>query len=84
MLCRRAYCERLPKFVGNNVVVVEDHVSAFLKFIDDLKVEEEDVMKMSVQTLEGDARAWYKSLPANSIDGWDSFKRQFTEKWVYG
>jgi hypothetical protein len=31
----------------------------------------------------GDAQAWYKSLPATSIDRWESFKRKFTEKWGY-
>jgi hypothetical protein len=47
-----------------------------------LEVEYEDiVMKMFMQTLEGDARAWYKSLPIASINGWDSFKKKFTEKW---
>jgi hypothetical protein len=54
----------------------------FLKFVDDLEVEYEDVvMKMFVQTLEGDARTWYKSLPDASIDGWDSFQCKFMKKW---
>jgi hypothetical protein len=50
------YRDRLPKFAGNNAITVEDHLNAFLKFVDDLEVEHEDVvMKMFVQTLEGDA-----------------------------
>jgi hypothetical protein len=76
------YQKHLPKFAGNNTVLVDDHLTDFLKFVDDLEVEYEDVvMKMFVQTLEGDARTWYKSLPVASIDGWDSFKCKFTEKW---
>jgi hypothetical protein len=72
------YGERLPKLAGNNAITFEDHVNTFLKFIDDLEVEHEDVvMKMFVQTIEGDAREWYKPLPTNSTDEWDSFKRQF-------
>jgi hypothetical protein len=46
-------------------------------------VEHEDVaMRMFVSTLEGEARTWYKSLPDASIDGWDSFQENFTERWA--
>jgi len=48
--------------------------------VDDLEIEHEDVvMKLFVQTLEGDAHAWYKSLQAGSIDGWDLFQKKFIE-----
>lgn len=78
------YRDCLPKFTGSNVILVEDHVNAFLKFMDDLEIKHEDVeMKMSMQTLEGDARAWYKSLPARSIDGWDSFQTKFIDRWAH-
>jgi hypothetical protein len=61
----------LPKFSRSNAITVEDHLNAFLKFVIDLEIEHEDVvMKMFVQTLEGDARAWYKALQlAPSMDG---------------
>lgn len=50
------YRKRLPKFSGNNAVTIEDLLEAFLKYVDDLEVEHEDVlMKMFVQTHEGDA-----------------------------
>jgi hypothetical protein len=51
--------------------------------VDDFDVEHEDVvMRMFVSTLEGEARAWYKSLPDASIDGWDSFQEKFIERWA--
>jgi hypothetical protein len=51
--------------------------------MDNLEVDYEDVaVEMFVQTLEGDAQTWYKFLPGASIDGWDAFRRKFTEKWV--
>jgi hypothetical protein len=51
--------------------------------LDDFEVEHEDVvMRMFVLTLEGEARTWYKSLLDASIDGWDSFQENFTERWV--
>jgi hypothetical protein len=59
------YKKGLPKFVGNTVVFVEDQLTTFVKFIEDLEVEyEDDVMKMFVQTLEGDP-----SLLLPSMDG---------------
>lgn len=77
----RDYHEHLPKFVGNNAVTMDDQLDAFLQFVNDLKVQHEDVvLMMFVQTLLGDARAWYKVLPANAIDGWDSFQNTFTER----
>jgi hypothetical protein len=69
------YGKHLPKFAGNSAVSVQDHFTAFLKFVDNLEVEYEDlVMKMFMQTLEGDAQTWYESLPVASTDGWNSFK----------
>jgi len=51
------YRKCLPKFSGYNVVSVKDHLTHFLKFADNLEVEYEHVvMKMFMQTLEGDAR----------------------------
>jgi len=35
-----------------------------------------------VLNLEGEARTWYKSLPDASIDGWDLFQENFTERWA--
>jgi hypothetical protein len=37
-------------------------------------------MRMFVQTLKGDARTWYKSLPDAFVDGWDLFQEKFTER----
>ena len=31
--------------------------------------------------MEGEARAWYKGLPNNSIDRWNSFNTKFLEIW---
>jgi len=43
------YVKNLPKFQGNNVVDVEDHVNQFMKVCHDMSIEHEDVaMKMFV------------------------------------
>jgi hypothetical protein len=76
------YLKRLPRFTGKLGVSTEDHLADFLQVVDDFDVEHEDVvMRMFVPTLEGEARAWYKSLPDASIDGWDSFQEKFIERW---
>jgi hypothetical protein len=77
------YRKHLPLFAREFGVLVEDHLADFFKVVDECDVEYEDVvMRMFVQTLEGDAQVWYKSLPDASIDGWDSFQEKFTERWV--
>jgi hypothetical protein len=77
----RKWLKRIPLFAGRSRESVEDHLVAFSKLLDDFEVEHEDVaMRMFLSTLEGEARTWYKSLPDASIDGWDSFEENFTER----
>jgi hypothetical protein len=79
----RKWLKCIPFFVGGSGELVEDHLVAFSKLLDDFQVENEDVaMRMFVLTLKGEARAWYKSLLDASIDGWDSFKEKFTDRWT--
>jgi hypothetical protein len=47
------YHKRLPLFAGKFGVSTEDHLVDFLKVVDDC---DDMVMRMFVQTLEGDAR----------------------------
>jgi hypothetical protein len=76
------WLKRIPLFAGRLGESVEEHLDKFLQVVSDFEVEHEDVvMRMFVSTLEGEARAWYKSLPDASIDGWDSFQGKFIERW---
>ena len=76
------WLKRIPLFAGRLGELVEDHLDKFLQVVWDFNVEHEDVvMRMFVPTLEWEARAWYKSLPDASIDGWDSFQDKFIERW---
>jgi hypothetical protein len=79
----REYLKGLPLLAGKFGVSAEYHLADFLKLVDDCEVEHGDVViRMFVQTLEGDARIWYKSLPNASIVGWDSFQAKFTKRWA--
>ena len=44
--------------------------------------EAEDLYMIALKTsLEGDARGWFDTLPAGSIDGNDNFTKKFIEDW---
>jgi hypothetical protein len=76
------YVKKMPKFQGNNAINAHNHIDLFLKACEDEGVEHEDAtMKMFIATLEGDARAWYKSLLDNSIQGLNPFFEKFLERW---
>jgi hypothetical protein len=76
------WLKHIPLFSGRLGESVEDHLAKFFQVVDNFNVEHEDVvMRMFVSTLEWEARAWYKSLPDASIDGWDSFQDKFIERW---
>jgi hypothetical protein len=64
------WIKHIPSFVGWLGESIEDHLDKFLQVVHDFDVEHEVlVMRMFVSTLEGETRAWYKSLPDASIDG---------------
>ena len=78
------YHKQLLKVVGNDTISIDVHRTAFFKFIDELAAEYKDVvMTRLIQTLKEDTWTWYKSLPNDSINGSDSFKRKSTGKWDY-
>jgi hypothetical protein len=50
-------------FPGRLGELVENHLAKFFQVVGDFDVEDEDVvMRMFLSTLEGEARAWYKSF----------------------
>jgi hypothetical protein len=62
------YMRYLPRFNGDGAVTVEEHLSSFYSFADNFNVEHVDVwMRLFMQSLNGEARKWFRSLPPNSI-----------------
>ena len=39
------------------------------------------VLRLFVQSLDGEARKWFKSLAANSINTWEAMEEAFVKKW---
>jgi hypothetical protein len=68
----------LPIFSGNDEDNPAQHLIKFHQCIDQLDVyHEDDIMKMFVYSLEGDARQWYQSLPISSISSLKDFHVAF-------
>jgi hypothetical protein len=75
----------LPKFSGNNVIIVEDHITHFYNSlgVHGVPNEHEDVaMKLFSISLEENARSWYNSLPPTSIRTCKSFHEAFMKIWA--
>ena len=54
----------------------------FCNFAENLNVEHLDVvLRLFVQSLDGEARKWFKGLPNNSIPTWEEMECQFNQRW---
>jgi len=52
-------------------------------FAKNLNVEQMDViLRLFVQSLDGEAIKWFKALPNASITTWEELENYFTQKWV--
>jgi hypothetical protein len=76
------YMKYFPRFNGEGEVTVEEHLNSFYSFADNFNVEHADVwMRLFVQSLDGEARKWFKSLPPNSIVDIDALDDTFLRHW---
>lgn len=78
VLCQRLnslpqgdYLKYLPKFIGEgDEVIAKDHLASFYSYADNQSIEDEDVWsRLFVQSLDGESRKWFRSLPPGSIAG---------------
>jgi len=54
----------------------------FYALVENLNVEHIDmVMRLFVQSLDGEERKWFKPLPGNSISTWEELENDFMHKW---
>ena len=53
----RDYLKYIPKFTGEEDIIVEEHLVVFYSYADNLNIENEDVwMRFFVQSLDGEVR----------------------------
>jgi hypothetical protein len=77
------YMRYLPRFNGDGSVSAEEHLSSFYSFADNFNVEHVDVwMRLFVQSLNGEARKWFRSLPPNSIADIVALDDAFLKHWA--
>jgi len=58
----------MPKFIGIEGVIAEEQLEAFYSYADNLYISENDVwMSVFVQSLDREARKWFRELPQRYI-----------------
>jgi hypothetical protein len=71
-----------PKFTGNNVVTLEDHLYAIGVALLNEGVEHEDVvMRLLAMSLDEDDQGWFRGLPDNHLASYDDFAKSLTSRW---
>ena len=78
------YEKWLPRFTGNDEVIVEDHMDSFWAFFQLHPISDaaEDLaMKLLSATLHGNARKWYDNLLDASITSMGQLEETFLKKW---
>lgn len=72
----------VPKFIGNNLISVGEHIRNFNAFIQDIGMEHEDVnMRLFMMSLTKEARDWLNGLPDATINSILDFQNQFLEQY---
>jgi hypothetical protein len=76
------YQTRLPQFDAKGTLSAQQHVDKMNDYLDLQEVDEVDVqMRLFAQSLTGDAKKWFKALPAASIPDLVAFQRSFLDRW---
>jgi hypothetical protein len=76
------YQKYMPKFTGAGEYTAEEHIEAFYAYAENINISEEDVWtRVFVQSLDGQARKWFKELPTNSIIGIEQLDEVFLKHW---
>jgi hypothetical protein len=78
----RDYLKYMPKFTGEEDIIAEQHLSAFYSYANNLNFENEDVwMRVFVQSLDGEARKWFRGLTLGSIPRIETLDDSFLRPW---
>jgi hypothetical protein len=76
------YLKCMLQFTGEGDVTAEEHLLSFYRFAEIRAIENEDVwMRDFVQSLDGNARDWFKDLPPRYIDRIDALDDSFLRHW---
>jgi hypothetical protein len=64
------YLKYMPKFTREEDITVEEHLSTFYSYANNINIENEDVwMRVFIQILDGEVRKWFRGLNPGYIFG---------------
>ena len=64
------YPNYMPKFTWEGDFTTEEHLEAFYSYAENINIEQEDIWtRVFMQSLDGQARKWFKELPSWSVAG---------------
>ena len=76
------YQKYMLKFTGTEGVTAEEHLESFYSYADNLDISEVDVwMRFFVQSLDGEARKWFRELTPRSIEDIEALDDVFLKHW---
>ena len=72
----------MPKFTGIEGVTTKEHLESFYSYANNLDTSEDYVwMRVFIQSLDGEARKWFRELPHGSIAGIEALDDAFLKQW---
>jgi len=75
------YQKYMPKFTSTEGVTVEEHLESFYSYVDNLDINEDVWMRVFVQSLDGEARKWFRELTPRSIVNIGALDYVFLKHW---
>ena len=76
------YQKYRPKFTGTKGVTAEEHLETFYSYADNLDISEDDVwMRVFFQSLDGEARKWFRELTPRSTVDIEALDDAFLKHW---
>ena len=76
------YAHEILFYDGDGNFTARQHVDRFDDYVDLELVDEDDInMRLFVLSLLGEAKKWFRYLPARSIVTFEAFQTSFLERW---
>ena len=76
------YLKLLPRFIREDSTFVQRNIENLCAFAKKVNVEHLDVvLRLFIQSLDREARKWFKYISNNTITTWEEMENLFTLKW---
>jgi len=77
------YQSKITYFDGTGTYTAQQHTKKMMDYFENYEIDDDDDvrMKVFVQSLTGDVRAWFRALPANTIADPEALYQTFLNIW---